>query len=227
MPTNGSNHYCGEQGDRYFRWQSAGGARDAAAVAPKFAPYIRPTDTVLDFGCGGGFLLSALACARRIGVDLNPAALNAAAGLGIECHAELDEVPEGSADVAISHHALEHVPHPIGALAQLRSRLRPGGRLLLCVPIDDWRTQRVYDDNDIHHHLYTWTPQLLGNALSEAGFAVLPADIQVLHYAVHPIFAGLYCRLPRPAFRAICYAAAVALRRRELFAAPLSPGGAR
>ncbi len=227
MPIHSSSRYRDDEGERYFRWQSAGGALQAAAVAPKFAPYLRPADTVLDFGCGGGFLLAALACARRIGIDPNPAARRSAAGLGIECHASLDEIPDGVADAAISHHALEHVPEPIAALAALRTRIRPGGRLLLAVPIDDWRTQRVYREDDISHHLYTWTPQLLGNMLAEAGYAVEPSSIRVLNYAVHPVFAGWHGRMPRPAFRAICYAAAVALRRRELFAIAAISGGSQ
>ncbi|HVX66138.1 MAG TPA: class I SAM-dependent methyltransferase [Bryobacteraceae bacterium] len=223
---NSSGHYRGEPGERYFRWQSAGEPRAAAAaVAPKFAPYLRPGDTVLDFGCGGGFLLAALPCACRLGVDLNPAALRSAAALGVQCYTTLAEVPGGAADVVISHHALEHVPEPVAALRELRAKLRPGGRLLLCVPIDDWRSQRVYDPSDINRHLYTWTPQLLGNALAEAGFDVAPGAIRILQWAVHPLFAGWQRRLPRAAFRGLCYAAAFALRRRELFAALTVPGG--
>jgi hypothetical protein len=39
---------------------------------PFYAPYIRKTDAVVDFGCGGGFLLDALDCGDKMGVEINP-----------------------------------------------------------------------------------------------------------------------------------------------------------
>ena len=50
--------------------------------------------------------------------------------------------------------------------------LKPGGLLVLYVPVDDWRLRRQRRvDPDVNHHLYTWTPLLLANLLREAGFA--------------------------------------------------------
>jgi hypothetical protein len=51
--------------------------------------------------------------------------------------------------------------------------LRLTGKLILMLPLDDWRAasqQGRYRDGNQHNHLYAWTPQILGNLLVEAGF---------------------------------------------------------
>src|SRR5262249_52053721 len=141
---------------------------------------------------------------------------------GVTCHASLETITDGIADVAVSNHALEHVPFPIEALRQIRRKLKPGGMLLLCVPADDWRTQRSYDPADLNHHLHTWTPLLLGHTLAEAGFRVGRADIQVLTHAWPPAVDLLWRFLPSRAFDVVCGAFAIVKRRRQLLAVVLA-----
>jgi SAM-dependent methyltransferase len=199
-----SEHYLGEQGADCFRWQSGAGAFGARINAHKFEALISPHDTVVDFGCGGGFLLANLNCRRRIGIEINPIARRHAAELGVECYASAEELPDGIADVIISDHALEHVPYPIDALRTLRRKLKLGGALSICVPIDNWRRDRRYDPADQNHHLHTWTPQLLGNTLFEAGFK--PTSIFARTFAWPGRWTvACYGRLPFPIFRAICF----------------------
>src|SRR5262249_28588185 len=150
-----SSFYLGENGKAYYAWQGGGGEFSAQIIAHKFRPHVKPSDAVIDFGCGGGFLLKTLHCARRIGVEINPYARENALAFGVECHERLSDVPDAVADVAISHHALEHVLCPIGVLKELKEKLKPGGKLVLCVPIDNWQVQKRYDPNDQNHHLYT------------------------------------------------------------------------
>src|SRR5579863_8195394 len=106
---DGSSHYEGSAGARYFEWQNENAASMANIEARKFRDLIKPTDRVLDFGCGGGHILRNLVCQSRVGVEINPAARRFAQGSGIECHATLSEVGSDSFDVIISNHALEHV----------------------------------------------------------------------------------------------------------------------
>src|SRR5260370_16308992 len=113
---NESNHYKDTAGSKYFEWQNANGAIAGRIEARKFKPYGKPTDGVLDFGCGGGHVLRNLDCARRVGIEINPSARIAAAELGIECHEVIAGVEDESFDVIISNHALEHVPFPISIL---------------------------------------------------------------------------------------------------------------
>jgi len=219
-PAYGSaDHYRGNRGEDYFKMQSANAALNAELLVNRFSGFVKPTDTVLDFGCGAGGLLNALDCSRRIGVEVNPAARRACAESGIECYASLEEAPDGVADAVVSNHALEHVPYPIDALRQARKKLKSGGILVLCVPMDDWRNSKRYQPDDRFHHLHTWTPQLLGNSLSEAGFEVRPNDVRILSEAWPRYYPFLYKHLPRFCFNAIITAWAILSRKRQIVAA--------
>jgi 2-polyprenyl-3-methyl-5-hydroxy-6-metoxy-1,4-benzoquinol methylase len=211
-----SEHYLGNRGATYFSWQRKQGEPGARLYARKFERRIMPSDTVLDFGCGGGYLLKALHCAARIGVEVNPAARTCALENGVTCYADLSEVPSRSIDVAISHHALEHVPFPIGTLSDIRSKLKTSGRLILCLPVERW--SRKYHVDDVNHHLYGWTPQLLGNTLHEAGFTITSDDIHRITYRFtrYHLKAMRYC--PPAIIDLSCVAYALVCRHHELIA---------
>jgi len=209
-------YYEGEQGVRYFARQNRGGLDQGRLEAWKFAPYVRPTDTVADFGCGSGALLASLDCAHRVGIEVNPAACAEAARHNIEIHHDPRSAGAARAHVVISNHALEHVPSPFEALAALREILMPGGRLVVCVPIDDWRTQRTFRPDDPDHHLYAWTPQLLGNLLAAAGFRV--DSIRIVSRCFPPGWRRLFGRVPGPVFELLSFLSSVLLRRRQLLA---------
>jgi len=170
---NTSDHYLGKRGEEYFGWQKGGAQFRAQIVRRKFAEFVGENDTIVDFGCGGGFLLQTLKGRRKIGIEINPIARDHAnKECGVECYSSPSEVDDGVADVVISNHALEHVPYPIGMLKELHRILKPNGILVLCVPIDMQRDQGRFQTDDQNNHLHTWTTQLLGNTLIESGFSV-------------------------------------------------------
>ncbi len=71
---------------------------------------------MLDFGCGGGYLLQNLQCAEKIGIEVNTTAHSTCLLNGITVFDKIENMPEkyiNYFDVIISHHALEHVPIPI------------------------------------------------------------------------------------------------------------------
>jgi SAM-dependent methyltransferase len=213
-----SERYLGLSGEEYFAWQSAKQDVGGRIEARKFLPYVKLSDTVLDFGCGGGFTLSNIPCARRIGVEINPAARAVAQRKGLECYSELDAVPDQTADVVISNHALEHVPYPIAALREMVRVLKSSGLLVLVLPLDDWRTQPFYDSSDINHHLYTWTPLLIGNALSEGGFQADSIQVRVLTHAWFPGYDRAFRTLPAWLFDFGCRMYSALRKRRQLLA---------
>ena len=160
----------GHYGDDYFQWQRHVGVFSAEADKFKFATEVTARDKVIDFGCGGGYILNALSCAEKIGVEVNPFARDQCRRLGIEARPSLDTIEDGWADVVISHHALEHVAEPFAALLAVARKLRPGGKAVFVVPCENIRTR--YKPNDINNHLYTWSPLNLGNLFAAAGFRV-------------------------------------------------------
>jgi SAM-dependent methyltransferase len=189
----------------------------AAAKARVFQPFVASTDTVLDFGCASGEVLLAIRCARRIGVEVNPPFLVRARDHGIEAYVSLTDVPVNSVDVAISGHTLEHCLRPLDELLGIRRVLREGGRLVLVLPLDDWRAQRRFDGADLNHHLYTWTPLLLGNLLSEAGFDVEHIGVSTRAWPPRGAYQ-LWKLLPHWLFVGLCIVSSVLLRRRQLHA---------
>src|SRR5664280_44582 len=99
-----SRHY-----DRkYFDWQTSIGEFGGLANRVHFIKYISPDSKVLDFGCGGGYLLKNIECSKKVGVEINPSAAETARKNGIEMFGSVEEVPDNYVDVIISDNALEH-----------------------------------------------------------------------------------------------------------------------
>lgn len=209
-----ASHYHGSAGACYFEYQRRIGELGGRLNRAKFESHINSSDTVVDFGCGGGSLLARLDAQLRIGVEPGESARAAATSLGITCVASSAELESEMADVVISNHALEHTLRPFDELRQLRRALRRGGRLVLWLPLDDWRSERAVRE-DPNHHLYAWTPLLLGNLLTEAGFEV--RECRVVTHAWPPFTAKL-AGLPRPVFDLMARFWAFARRRRQLMA---------
>ena len=82
---------------------------------------------------------------------------------------------------------------------------------MLWLPLDDWRTQREPDE-DVNHHLYTWTPLLLHNLLDEAGFEV--RECRVVTHA-WPRYYRSPVQAASAAARSTCSARAWAVLRRR------------
>jgi SAM-dependent methyltransferase len=186
IPNEKSDYYSDETGEKYFAWQNRFGSRSGIINARKFKEFIFPEDSVLDFGCGGGYLLQALDAKVKIGIEVNPDAVEDARKKGIVLFENLVPVEDNSIDKVISNHALEHVYNPVYELSEMFRVLKPGGFLLLCVPIDEYRNQKVFLKNEINNHLQTWTPQLLGNSFVEAGFKYEGITIKVMKHSWFP-----------------------------------------
>jgi SAM-dependent methyltransferase len=211
--------YRGDRAREYFDWQRGKGTSVSAEIdAFKYAPYVKPGDTVVDFGCGAGHMVARVDAARRIGVEPNPYAREQAAARGVEMAGAAAEIEDGVADVVLSHHALEHALSPWAELRELRRVLKPGGRLVLWLPLDDWRrgSQRHATGPDENHHLYTWTPRSIWNLLAEAGYDV--AEVRVVAHAWPPAWQLLWRVLPERAFHAVARAWSVLRRERQVLA---------
>lgn len=212
------DHYTGPKGRRYYEVQSRSAAQNAQFNACFFKPYVAAEDTVLDFGCGGGFLLDILAPRVKVGVEINPLARNQAEALGVNVYSSLAEVRGQTFTRIITSHALEHVPCPYQALVEMRDLLDPGGLLLWLSPMDDWRTghNRRWRSDNHDMHLYTWTPQLMGNLLVAAGYH--PRVIRIITHAGPPRLSTYLWNIHPSLFHLAARFTAIFLKRRQLFA---------
>jgi SAM-dependent methyltransferase len=167
------SHYLGEAGKRYYATHKRD-MRGAKWDSFIYKDLIGESDTVLDFGCGSGAMLSLLPGRKKVGLEVNPAAFPSLRALGIPYVSSLKELSGQKFSRIVSSHVLEHLLDPFGTLVQLKEYLDPTGNLVLILPMDDYhsRDQRRFVTDESNQHLYAWTPLLLGNLLTAAGYNV-------------------------------------------------------
>ena len=149
--------------------------------------------------------------------------LNTELQIPITVVADFCQIDDDSVDVVISNHALEHVPEPFWTLNEIKRVLVHGGRIVLVTPFDDWRANRpaCWRPHDPDNHLFTWSPQNIGNLLVEAGFKVL--ETRLCRTAWSPKIFWIHRLLGDRVFRIACYMLSRALHRAEVFSVAYKP----
>ena len=169
---NYSKHYD----KQYFNWQKKVGIFGAQANKFKFVKSIQKDFTILDFGCGGGYLLKELDCKKKIAIEPNMEAREEALKNGISnIYENVDECLKDNmnkVDLIISNHALEHTLNPLSELKKLKDLLNENGKIHFVVPCEHV-TYTYNPKKDENNHLYSWSPMNLGNLFTEAGFKVI------------------------------------------------------
>lgn len=173
------------------------------ARAALFQPVIGGSDAVFEFGCGFGWNLAGLRCARRVGHDVAVQLQPVIEAAGIEFAATTDALPAGTFDVIIAHHSLEHVPEPRTVLLELKRLLKPGGRLVVAVPYESGRRYHRFDPAEPNHHLYSWNVQTLGNLMTVAGFKPDNAGLRTYGYDRRAAVVAVRLRMGETGFRMI------------------------
>jgi len=154
----------------YFQWQQNMGRFGGKIQVHMFQPYIKADETVVEFGCGGGYLLDNIVAKEKIGIEINDAARAAATKNGIKSVKNVNDIPDNYADVIISTHALEHVENPMEILRELYKKLKCNGKIVFYVPNESCDTE--YSRSEINNHLYTWNCLTIGNLFKAAGYFV-------------------------------------------------------
>jgi SAM-dependent methyltransferase len=134
---------------------------------------------ILDVGCGRGFALQDLAAAGYTdlrGIETDPGQAEAARAQGVDA-----TLVENSETYLVAHpgrfaaviliDVLEHVPREAqpGFLRAIAQSLRPGGRLVCCVPNASSAVASHWFHND-YTHVWAFTEHSLGGLLEQTGF---------------------------------------------------------
>jgi len=133
--------------------------------------HARPGAAIVDFGAGTGTFAQRLTMAGYAVrcVELDPVLRHRLAAAGLGVYALTEEVPPASLDYIYSLNVLEHIEDDLGALRELRSRLKPGGRLMLYVPA----FQSLYSSMDrLVGHFRRYRRHQLLALLRRAGFEI-------------------------------------------------------
>jgi SAM-dependent methyltransferase len=150
--------------------------------AAVFQPEIGLMDSVIELGCGAGWNLAGLKCGRRVGMDVAVLLRAEVESAGIEFCETTAHLPPAQFDRVLCHHALEHVPDPLGCLAEACRLLTPKGRLLLAVPWEREARYRRFDPAEPNHHLFSWNVQTLGNLVTVAGLEIDSIGLRTYGY---------------------------------------------
>ncbi|QXZ16166.1 glycosyltransferase [Pseudomonas sp. AO-1] len=150
--------------------------------------YVRNGDRILDAACGLGYgaytLFNCSDASSILGVDGSNYAVKYAEKNFSAVNSQLtfkegwlpealNDIPDNSIDLITSFETLEHVPDPVGLLAEFYRVLSPSGRIVLSVP-NDWSDETGEDPNEFHFHVYTWeriVKELEKDFIVEAAYA--------------------------------------------------------
>lgn len=188
--------------EKYFAFQKDMGEFGGWAETMKFSSHVAPNATVVDFGCGGGFLLKNLNCAKKIGIEINDTARHFAENTNdITAVKYAEELDDAVADLIISNHALEHCISPHKEISCLLKKLKPNGRLVVFVPCES--IHNGWFPGDVNNHLYTWNPMTLGNLFASAGYEVESVEA---YYHVWPPYYRKIAKFGARFFHLCCHA---------------------
>jgi SAM-dependent methyltransferase len=171
-----------------------------------FQRYVGSNDVVLDIGAGFGEFLRHIQCRQRIAVDietLSGRVLPPGTQEVLSPSHELSRyVPADSVDVVFCSNFFEHLPDKatfLATLREIRTVLRPGGRLLVLQPNIRFVGGAYWDFVD--HHL-PLTDRTLAEATESLGYEVVECIPRFLPYTTRsalpqsPLLVRLYLAVP-------------------------------
>jgi 2-polyprenyl-3-methyl-5-hydroxy-6-metoxy-1,4-benzoquinol methylase len=142
-----------------------------------------PAGKLLDVGCGDGRFLHAMALRgwQTDGVEVDGQAVaHAEKKYGLKVvRGQLAEAgfPADKFDAITLRHVIEHVPDPVGLLAECRRVLKPGGRLVLATPNLDSQGHAHFKCHwmglDLPRHLMLFGPISIMACARQAGWEKL------------------------------------------------------
>lgn len=168
----------------------------------------QPGRRLLDVGCARGDFMVEMRRRGWIVAGVEPTTWLAdeALGRGLVVWPEpvaRAPLPAGAFDVATLWDVLEHLEAPEAALRRVGAALRPGGRLIVNVPLADGWDARLFGRRwagwDAPRHLVVFTRATLADTLRRAGYEVLGTARVFETYLITALSLGLLARehLPR------------------------------
>ncbi len=169
-----------------------------------FQGLVKPSDCVLELGAGYAHFINHIACARRIAVDQWAGMkqyLRPSVEALISSATDLSGVPDDAVNFVFASNLFEHLSQAdlAACLAQIRTKLKPGGTLNILQPNYRLAPAEYFDD---YTHVSIWSDRSLPDFLSANGFRVIECVPGFLPFSlksrlpVLPPLIRLYLKLP-------------------------------
>ncbi len=156
-------------------------------VDDHFQKYIRPSDEVLDLGCGYGEFINQIQCGKKWAMDLNPDAskyLDSSIGfLEQDCSLRWP-FADGTLDAVFTSNFFEHLSSKAAlktTLDESHRCLRPGGLLIAIGPNIKFLAGSYWDFWD--HHL-SLSEVSMAEGMSNCGFEILESIDRFLPFSM-------------------------------------------
>jgi SAM-dependent methyltransferase len=152
--------------------------RGEPAWLPWLRGHVSTRSQILDVGCGTGHLLLEL---RKQGFrhlrGVDPFISNTIRyPNGVTIHKRQLEDVAGTFEFIMLHHSFEHMPRPLEVLERIFHLLRPGGTVLLRIPLADSVAWHTYGTDwvqlDAPRHLFLHTNASIALLASRSGFII-------------------------------------------------------
>jgi SAM-dependent methyltransferase len=143
--------------------------------------HIIPGGRILDVGCGNGAFLYKMQAAgmEAHGIEFSPNGAKAAQrlGLNVKCGTlEQQKYPPKFFDVITLNHVFEHLPDPLGTLAELKRILKSDGRIIVAVPnahsLARWLFGKYWSSLEIPRHLFIPNPIVMQRCARATGLRI-------------------------------------------------------
>jgi SAM-dependent methyltransferase len=130
---------------------------------------------ILEIGCGTGHNFPVLTRFGTVdGLEIDDSARAIASerlgrAVGAARLPELPGIADASYDLIALLDVLEHIDCDLAALTSIKTKLRPGGRVLVTVPANEW----MWSAHDtVHHHYRRYNRSTLGKVAAGAGLRI-------------------------------------------------------
>lgn len=155
---------------KYFEFQKSIGQFVGIMFCDFYNKHINENMKVVDFGCGGGYLLEKIKCKHKIGVEINKTIHNDIKAKGITPYESLSSIRDDDIDVFIMHSVIGHLKDPLQVISQMSKKLNEKGMVIVYLAHDN----HDFDlKNDINNIYFSFSKRNIRNLFSSNNFQLV------------------------------------------------------